>query len=214
MKNIVFLALSLLICHGVSAQTISHGVTAFKEYQPAIVELTNGKPLKVGAANIFLKNSKLLYKSGTKVLEAKLANVKSVSIGDKYYVKIDTILAYRVDTVGKNGLYCATTIDMENYKLDMANKRHITNFEIGDHVNMTALESTKEEANEFPLQNNYYIEYNGKFVKAHELYVLRAIPKSKRIEFWATVREVGFSWIHEDSLMKLLKVISEEGSLK
>ena len=128
MKNIVFLALSLLICHGVNAQTISHGVTAFKEYQPAIVELTNGKPLKVGAANIFLKNSKLLYKSGTKVLEAKLANVKSVSIGDKYYVKIDTILAYRVDTVGKNGLYCATTIYMENYKLDMANKIHITNF--------------------------------------------------------------------------------------
>ncbi|MBQ2361347.1 MAG: hypothetical protein II398_10695, partial [Prevotella sp.] len=67
--------------------------------------------------------------------------------------------------------------------------------------------------NEFPLQNNYYIEYNGKFVKAHELYVLRAIPKSKRKDFWATVREVGFSWIHEDSLMKLLKVISE-GSLK
>ena len=171
--------------------------------------MTNGKPLKVGAANIFLKNSKLLYKSGTRVLEAKLANVKSVTIGDKYYVKIDTILAYRVDTVGKNGVYCATIIDMESYKMDMANKRHITNFEISDHVNMTALESTKEEANEFPLQNNYYIEYNGKFIKAHELYVLRAIPKSKRKVFWETVREVGFSWIHEDSLVKLLKVISE-----
>lgn len=213
MRSIITFILSVLVSVGANAQTISHRITAFKDYQPAVVELTNGKPLKVGAANIFLKNSKLLYKSGSKVLEAKLANVKSVTIGDRYYVKIDTILAYRVDTVGKNGLYCATTIDMENYRLDMANKRHITNFEIGDHVNMTALESTKEEANEFPLQNNYYIEYNGKFVKAHELYVLRAIPKSKRKDFWATVREVGFSWIHEDSLMKLLKVISE-GSLK
>lgn len=214
MKNIVFLILSLLVCHGINAQMISHRVTEFKDYQPAVVELTSGKPLKVGSANIFLKNSKLLYKSGTRVLEAKLTNVKSVSIGGKYYVKIDTILAYRVDTVGKNGLYCSPTIDMDAYKMDMANKRHITNFEIGSQVNMTALESTEEEANEYPLQNNYYIEYNGKFVKAHELYVLRAIPKSKRKAFWTTVREVGFSWIHEESLMKLLRVITTEGSSK
>ena len=212
MRRIILGIFVMLMACSVQAQTITHRVTAFKEYKPAVVMLTNGKPLKVGAANIFLKNSRLLYKNGTKVLEAKLDNVKSVSIEDKFYEKIDTILAYRIDTVGKNGLYCAPVIDMVAYNLDQANKRHITNFEISTQVNMTALESTEEEAHEYPLQNYYYIKYNGKFVKAHELYVLRAIPKSKRKVFWETVREVGFSWIHEDSLMKLLKVISEGGS--
>ena len=74
------------------------------------------------------------------------------------------------------------------------------------------LERGDKEDLEYPLQNHYFIKYNGKFIKANELYVLKAIPKSKRKVFWETVREVGFSWIHEDSLMKLLKVISEGSS--
>jgi hypothetical protein len=103
-------------------------------------------------------------------------------------------------------------IDLEAYSMNMANKRLITNLEIGSLVSMAALENTDKEDQEYPLQNHYYIKYNGKFVKANELYVLKAVPKSKRKIFWETVRQVGFSWQHEDSLMELLKAISEGSS--
>ena len=139
-------------------------------------------------------------------------NIESVDFANKTYFKVDTLLAYRVDSVGQNGLYCASMIDMETYALDRANQRTITNLEISSQVSMAALENNDKEDLEYPLQNHYFIKYNGKFIKANELYVLKAIPKSKRKVFWEAVREVGFSWIHEDSLMKLLKVISEGSS--
>ena len=210
LRKIILVTLAIMMVCATNAQTISRRVTVFKDFEPVVVHLVNGKPLKVGAANIFLKNSRLLYKSGTKVLEAKMDNIQSVDFANKTYFRVDTVLAYRVDSVGQNGLYCATMIDMEAYALDMANKRTITNLEISSQVSMAALENNDKEDREYPLQNHYFIKFNGKFIKANELYVLKAVPKSKKKVFWETVRQVGFSWQHEDSLMELLRVISKD----
>ena len=182
-------------CHLLSAQNVSNRVTAYPDFKSAIVLLANGNPLKVGKANIFLKNSSLVYKSGAKVLQANMNNVSEVKFDDRIYVKIDSVMAYRVDTVGENGLYCATVVDQ------------ITNLEISSQVSMTALVSPDDEQ-EYPLNDYYYFKYNGKFVKAMELYVLRSVPKAKRRLFWAIVREPGFSWTNKDSLMRLLQTIS------
>ena len=194
-------------CHLLSAQNVSNRVTAYPDFKSAIVLLANGNPLKVGKANIFLKNSSLVYKSGAKVLQANMNNVSEVKFDDRTYVKIDSVMAYRVDTVGENGLYCATVVDMEAYNMQMANKRQITNLEISSQVSMTALVSPDDEQ-EYPLNDYYYFKYNGKFVKAMELNVLRSVPKAKRRLFWAIVREPGFSWTSKDSLMRLLQTIS------
>ena len=129
-------------CHLLSAQNVTNRVTAYQDFKSAIVLLANGNALKVGKANIFLKNSSLVYKSGAKVLQANMNNVSEVKFDDRIYVKIDSVMAYRVDTVGENGLYCATVVDMEAYNMQMANKRQITNLEISSQVSI--ISSTTE----------------------------------------------------------------------
>lgn len=212
MRGFVLLAW-IMVCLGAKAQMVSHSVTAFKQYEPATVHLTNGRPLKVKEANVFLKNSQLLYRSNGKVKQAAINNVKGVDFATRSYVRIDSLLAYRVGTVAQNNLYCATIIDMETYNTNIINDRQVTNFEIGSQVNLTTLDTDADEDREYPIQNHYYFQYNGKYIEAHELYVLRAVPKAKRRIFWTIVREPGFSWTQEDSLMRLLKGITE-GSLE
>lgn len=207
MRRICLFLVLTAFCHLLSAQNVTNRVTTYQDFKSAIVLLANGNALKVGKANIFLKNSSLVYKSGAKVLQANMNNVSEVKFDDRHYVKIDSVMAYRVDTIGENGLYCATVIDMEAYNMQIANKRQITNLEISSQVSLTALVSPEDEQ-EYPLNDYYYFEYNGKFVRAMELYVLRSVPKAKRRLFWAIVREPGFSWTNKDSLMRLLQTIS------
>ena len=202
-----------MACLGANAQMVSHRVTAFKQFEPATVHLSSGKPLKVKEANVFLRNSQLLYKSGGKVKQASIDNVTGVDFASRSYVKIDSILAYRVGSVSQNDLYCATLIDMETYNTNILNNRQVTNFEIGSQVNLTTLDTETDEEREYPIQNHYFFQYNGKLIEAHELYVLRAVPKAKRRIFWTIVREPGFSWTQEESLLRLLKGITE-GSLE
>ena len=212
MRGFVLLT-CIMACLGANAQMVSHQVTAFKQFEPATVHLSSGKPLKVKEANVFLKNSQLLYKSGGKVKQASIDNVIGVDFASRSYVKIDSILAYRVGSVSQNDLYCATLIDMETYNTNILNNRQVTNFEIGSQVNLTTLDTETDEEREYPIQNHYFFQYNGKFIEAHELYVLRAVPKAKRRIFWTIVREPGFSWTQEESLLRLLKGITE-GSLE
>ena len=212
MRSIIFFA-CMMVCLNMKGQAVSHRVTAFKQFEPATVHLTNGKPLNVKEANVFLKNSQLLYKSGGKVKQASIDNVKGVDFTSRSYVKIDSILAYRVGSVSQNDLYCATFIDMETYNTNILNNRQVTNFEIGSQVNLTTLDTETDEEREYPILNKYYFQYNGKYVEAHELYVLRAVPKAIRRIFWTIVREPGFSWTQEESLLRLLKGITE-GSLE
>lgn len=207
MKRVYLFFMLTAFCSLLSAQNISNRVTAYQDFKSAVVLLANGNALRVGSANIFLKNSSLVYKSGAKILQANMNNVSEVKFDDRHYVKIDSVMAYQVDTVGQNGLYCATVVDTEAYNMLMANKRQITNFEISSQVSMTALEAPDDER-EYPLNDYYYFKYNGKFIRAVELYVLRAVPKAKRRLFWAIVREPGFSWTNTESLMHLLQTIS------
>ncbi|MBO4315574.1 MAG: hypothetical protein IKX24_10850 [Prevotella sp.] len=203
----------MMACLSLKGQMVSQRVTAFKQFEPATVYLANGKPLTVKEANVFLKNSQLLYKNGGKVKQAAIDNVKGVDFASRTYVRIDSILAYRVGTVAQNDLYCATLIDMETFDANVRNNRQVTNFEIGSQVNLTTLDTETDDEREYPVQNRYYFLYNGKYIEAHELYVLRAVPKAKRRIFWTIVREPGFSWTQEESLMRLLKGITE-GSLE
>ena len=212
MRGFVLLT-CIMACLGANAQMVSHRVTAFKQFEPATVHLSSGKPLKVKEANVFLRNSQLLYKSGGKVKQASIDTVIGVDFASRSYVKIDSILAYRVGSVSQNDLYCATLIDMETYNTNILNNRQVTNFEIGSQVNLTTLDTETDEEREYPIQNHYFFQYNGKFIEAHELYVLRAVPKAKRRIFWTIVREPGFSWTQEESLLRLLKGITE-GSLE
>lgn len=204
----LFIIIIAAACCKLRAQGITSAVTVYKEFKPAMIQLADGRKLKQPLANIFLKNSSLLYKHGAETMEANLANVLSVEFDDRTYVKIDTLLAYRVDTVASNALYCAKVIDMESYRQALANNQVITNLSLGDLVSSTTIDLTDESDTKLPVIPLYYYSYNGKYVWVHERHLSRMLDKEKRRIMKSVMAQPGFSWTNEEWLLKLLKAIS------
>ena len=116
-QKTLLIALLLAMVLGASGQIALSRLTAFTEFRPAVVHLADGKTMNLPLANIFLKNSSLLYmnNSGT-AMEADMKNLLRVDFDDRTYVRIDTLLAYRVDTIGNSALYCAWVIDLKAFR--------------------------------------------------------------------------------------------------
>ncbi len=161
--------------------------------------------MKERFANVFMKNGTLLYKRNGFNMQADMGRVKRVDFADRTYLKVDTMLAYVVDTVGNNKLLCSTVIDLNSYKTELLNNRQITNLELGSHVNISTMDLS--DTNEYPLINLYYYDIAGKIIKVHERNVMRAIPKNKRREFTNIIQSDGFSWTDKEWLMRLLEMI-------
>ena len=183
-------------------------LTIYQEFQPATIHLVDGKQLRVGLANIFLKNSSLLYKSGQETKEANMKTLVKVEFKDRTYFRIDSVLAYQVDTAGNQQLYCAQRIDIVAWKGLLANNRSMTNLSLGDMLSYTTMDLESEGDIHFPLINLYYLKLDGKYVLAHERNLKRVLDKEKRRLMSSVMSEPGFSWTSEASLLKLLKYIA------
>ncbi|MDE6646643.1 MAG: hypothetical protein K2K03_02220, partial [Prevotella sp.] len=181
--------------------------TVYREFQPATIHLADGRQLKVSLANIFLKNSSLLYKSGIDTKEANLKTLTKVEFKNRVYYKIDSLLAYQVDTVGHDALFCAQRIDVEAWRQSVVNNSVMTSLDLGDMIGYTQAELANEQDLHFPLMTLYYFRLNGQFVLAHERRVKRVLNKEKRRLMEAVMGEKDFSWTDEQSLLKLLNVI-------
>ena len=190
------------------AQTTTTSLTAYKEFQPATIYLMDGKHLKVGFANIFLKNSSLLYKSGQETKEANVKTLSKVVFKDRTYYRVDSVLAYQVGTVGQQHLYCTQRIDFAAWKQQKVNNSNITNLSFGDLMSYTTINLADEQDIHFPLINVYYFQIDGKYVLAHERNLKRVLDKEKRRLMTSVMSEPGFSWTSEASLLKLLKYIA------
>ncbi len=202
---IVLLAIAGIVrCH---AQAVTPALTVYKEFRPAKVMLADGKILNLSLANIFLKNSSLLYKSGLDTKEANMNTVLRVDFKDRSYLRIDTLLAYQVDTVNHDVLYCAQMIDMESYRQQIANNREITSLDFNDMIGYTMVDLQSEQDIHFPIKNIFIFRISGKFVIAHERSMKRLLPKEKRPILASAMAMPGFSWNDEKSLMTLLKMI-------
>lgn len=188
------------------AQT-TPAVTVYREFQPATIYLADGRQLKVSLANIFLKNSSLLYKSGIDTKEANLKTLTKVEFKNRVYYKIDSLLAYQVDTVGHDALYCAQKIDVAAWRQSVVNNSVMTSLDLGDMIGYTQAELANELDLHFPLMTLYYYRLNGQFVLAHERRVKRVLNKEKRRLMEAVMGEKDFSWTDEQSLLKLLRII-------
>lgn len=189
------------------AQQVTPAFTVYPEFKAATVWLSDGKKLKVMLANIFLKNSTLLYKSGMQTMQANMQTMQRVDFDDRTYYRLDTILAYRVDTVGSDALYCAEHIDFAAWRQAMANNTLFTSLDLNDMVGYTTAELANEQDIHFPVVNSYYFLLNGKYVIAHERQLKRVLNKEKRRLMEAAMVEKDFSWSSEKSLMKLLRMI-------
>ena len=206
-KKCFFIVLRAMVAMYMQAQTPTTALTVYKEFQPATIHLANGKLMKVGLANIFLNNSSLLYKSGQDTKEANIKMLTKVEFKDRTYYRIDSVLAYQVDTVGNQQLYCAQRIDFTAWKGMIINNRQMTNIDLSDMVSYTTVDLADEQDIHFPLVKVYYFQINGKYVLAHERNLKRMLDKDKRRLMASVMSEPEFSWTSEKSLLKLLKYI-------
>lgn len=191
------------------AQDNTMNLTLFKEFKPAVVQMGDGRKVKTRLANIFLKNAALLYKRGDATMEANMSPVVAVDFDSLHYEKIDNMLALLVDSVGANRLYCAVLIDMDSYVTMLKNNVNITNLSLGDQISYTTLDLTPQEGMSLPLVRHYYYLYNGELVRVHEREVSRRLPKDKKRIYKTIISLPEFTWVDDDSLMKLLRAISD-----
>ena len=205
MKLSSLFIITLISVQSAFGQDRTTKLTVYPEFKPSVIELADGRILKEKFTNIFLKNSSLLYMSGTVTKEAYMANIKSVKFDDRLYVKVDTLLAYEVDSVGNDALYCATVIDQEAYRQNLRNNQVMTNISLSDQVSTTSVDLSNEDDYLFPLINIYYYRLNGKFVRCHDRSLSNVLNKEKKRMLRTFVHMDDFSWSDQKSLIELLR---------
>ena len=213
----ILLALSLLFAGDAFAFTeleTSEGVLMFKDYIPAVVELHNGKFSHQRQANIFLKNSSLVYKQGGNVMQARMDIIRHVVIDGRVFCCVGNRLAEIVDSCGPNKLLRIKTIDLDALEHYRLNETSVTNFEIGDNISVTRLDG---DASAYPLATTYYFllagkegkEAEQKVVECHERQVTRILSKKQKVQYRILTGDGFWSWSNEEALMKMLKMLSE-----
>lgn len=207
MKLYSLFIITLFSIQSVFGQERTTKLTVYPEFKPSIITLSDGRQITQQFTNIFLKNSSLLYMSGSVAKEANMANVSSVQFDDRFYVRIDSLLAYQVDSVGNDGLYCATIIDQEAYLQNLKNNQVMTNinFHNFDQVSTTSVDLSNEDDFLFPLINIYYYRLGGKFVRCHDRSLSNVLNKEKKRMLRTFVHMDDFSWSDEKSLLNLLR---------
>ena len=134
-----------------------------------------------------------------------MANILSVKFDDRQYIKIDTLLAYQVDTVGHDALYCATVIDMVAYRQNLKNNQVFTDISLGDQLSTTTVDLSNEGDYMLPLINIFFFRLDGKFVRCHDRTLGNILSKEKKRMMRSYIVLPDFSWTNEKKLLKLLK---------
>ena len=205
MKKTNSIALLMLLSMVVSAQVRTTNLTVYPEFKPSLILLNDGRTLRQQFTNVFLKNASLLYMSGSVVKEANMANIVSVKFDDRQYVKIDTLLATQVDSVGSDALFSATIIDQEAYRQNLKNNQVLTDISFGEQIGTTSIDLSNDDDYHFPLINIYYYRLGGKFIRCHERTLGHNLSKDKKRIMRTFCTMSDFSWSDEKSLLKLLK---------
>lgn len=191
------------------ADSLARHTMAYPTFRRAVATLADGRTVAVPQANVFLKGSVLVYRSPKgRVMEAGRSAVRCVDFDDRHYERIDTMLFWRVDTVGSNALYRATCIDMASVRQQILNSRNMTDMQMNSLLlSATALTDDFDYA-DLPYADIYVFWYRGKWVRADERNVDHALPRNKRQAFRQATAMPGFSWSRAESLVGLLRAIS------
>ena len=211
-KLVISFTVLIMAAVKVAAQEVTPQLTVYPEFRHATVYMTDGKKLDIPMANIFLKNSSLLYISGELTKEASTDNLLRVDFKDRSYIRIDSVLAYQVDTVGTNALFCAKVLDLKAYKQLLANNQNITNLDLNDLSSMnmfqfTTIDIGDEKDIHFPVIPLYYFRINDQFVFVHERHLKRFFDKENRRRMESVMNLPDFSWTNEKFLLKILEII-------
>ena len=206
-------ALLLIVMLSVSsgyAQEKTLYATRYKEFRPSVVTFADGHQSRQSLTNIFLKNGALLFLQGEYTMEANMDNIVAVDFpDDRKFVAIDKQLAYLVDSVGKNAVYCVELFDQDTYERNIRNNINYSNIELGDQLSTTTIDLNNESDYQLPVFRHFYLLYEGEYIRVHERELFRKLPKEKRTMMKRIMAVPGFSWQHEDSLVMLLKAITD-----
>lgn len=212
MRKLIFTlaaALAFATAQAEKIDTTLHRVMAYEKFVPAKITMTNGKTIKVAQANVFLKNSTLLYKSGSNIMQAAMKNVKYVDFADRRYERLDTLLAFEVDTIGKNRLMCSPQLDLESLKRTLMNNQVVDNFQLSDMVSINSFEIQASEEIEYPIFNKYFFVIDGKVVRVGDRYTSRVVPKDKQRLYKNLISRPQFDWENPQSLISVLYLLSK-----
>lgn len=181
----------------------------YRGFKPSVITLATGRKIRQSHTNVYLKNSSLLYLKGEYTMEAEMNNILAVDFDDRHFVNINNQLAYLIDSIGTNALYCVELFDREAFERNLQNNVNISNMEIGEMINIGTMDINNEEDWKLPVFKHFYFFWKGEYVKVHERDILRKLNKEQRVMFKRMVALPDFSWQSEKSLMQLLKAITQ-----
>ena len=205
------ISLFLLFSLSLTAQKRTTMATLYREFKPSTITLKDGRTLKQSLTNVFLKNSSLLYLKGEYTMEANMENIVAVDFDDRSFVNLNGQLAFLIDSVGKNRLFCIELFDQETYERNLRNNVNISSVTFGgDQLSTSTVDLNNEDDYKLPVFRHYYYLLDGAFVKVHERELMRKIDKEQRTMMKRIIGLPDFSWQNESSLMQLLKAISEK----
>ena len=204
MLRSLLLLLILLSALPLWAQRTSATTTYYPTFRPATIHMRSGEEVKT-MANVFLKNSSLVYRKGSITMRANMKLIDEVSFDDQRFVCLDTLLTTIVDTVGKLVLYRASVIDIEAFRRMENDNRQITNIDIGDFVNYSSVDLNAASDLRYPLVDTYYIGGFGKLLLAEERRVAPKVTKEKRRLYETLITLPEFSWTNPESLLRIMK---------
>ena len=190
------------------AQT-TPSATHYREFKPSVITLKDGRQLHQPLTNIFLKNSSLLYMSGSQAMEANMDNILAVRFDDRYYVSVNGQLGYLVDSVGNYSLYCIELFDQDTYEQNLRNNVNISDLSLGDQIGVTTVDMNNELDYMLPVFRHYYILMGSEFVRVHERELKRKLNSEQRTMMRRVMGLPDFSWQSEESLKALLRAIQQ-----
>lgn len=214
MKSILLLPILLMAFLNADAQIIegrTNDITLFHDFTPATILLESGQINRQREANIFLKNSALIYKSKGKIMQANMNVIKNVSFGKRLFMKIEGKLAEIVDSCGENKLAIIRQINIDGLNTEILNNSTITSidFTASEHLGITRTEAEPDQL-AYPVDDIYYFIVNGKPILAHERDAKRAAGRKRMEAYERVISQRHFKWTQKESLMEVLKVFSEK----
>ena len=200
---------ALLMTTCLFAQKKTVLATMYPKNKTAIVTLKDGRKVNTPNANVFLKNASLLYFQGSTVKEANMDVISKVDIEDRSFINVENQLAYFVDSIKGNSLYCVEIIDMDAFERSLKNNVNYTFIDLSsDRLDSFTNNMNTEENFVYPVIHQYWFLLDGKLVQAHDRELWRVLNKQRYRMMKTAISDPLFSWTDKDSLMKLLNMIS------
>lgn len=209
-KRCIAIMVAMVSVASLFAQKKTDLATMFEHNQTAVVTLNDGRTVKAPNSNVFLKNASLLYFQGNTAKEANMDIISKVDFKDKHFISIDKKLAYFVDSVKGNNLYCVELIDMDAYERNLRNNVNYSHIEFSssDQLNAYTNDMNTDEDYVYPVIKEFYFSLNGKIIRAHDRDLWVELNKKQYRMLKTIIDTPDFNWADTECLMKLLKMIS------